>query len=87
MEGEIDIEEISETRFEDEHVHNISEDNLVRRSQNQYEFGFYELLNKKNVGESQSSPTYPSGFTPNDVGVTNIDTSNVVVVEPRQNED
>ncbi|GJU59464.1 hypothetical protein Tco_1237230 [Tanacetum coccineum] len=61
LEGESDIEEVFETRFEDEPVHNI--------------------------GESQTSPTYPPGFTPNDVGVTNVDASNVVVEEPRQNKD
>ena len=67
---------------------------MVRGSQNQSEdpFGVYELLNKKkvvrnNVGESLASPTYPPGFTPNDVGVTNVDAPNVVVDEPRQNED
>ncbi|GKA57086.1 nucleotide-binding alpha-beta plait domain-containing protein [Tanacetum coccineum] len=94
LEGESDIEEVSETRFEDEPVHNIGEDNSVRGRQNKSEdpFRLYELLNKKkvvsnNVGESQTSPTYPPGFTPNDVGVTNVDASNVVVEEPRQNED
>ncbi|GJY05193.1 RNA-directed DNA polymerase, eukaryota, reverse transcriptase zinc-binding domain protein [Tanacetum coccineum] len=85
LEGKSDIEEVSETRFEDEPVHNIGEDNSVRGRQNKSEdlFGLYELLNKKkvvsnNVGESQTSPTYPPGFTPNDVGVTNVDESNVV---------
>nr|GFA20586.1 RNA-directed DNA polymerase, eukaryota [Tanacetum cinerariifolium] len=46
-----------------------------------------EVIDFNNVGESQTSPTYPPGFTPNDVGVTNVDASNVVVEEPRQNED
>nr|GEX67512.1 RNA-directed DNA polymerase, eukaryota [Tanacetum cinerariifolium] len=72
LEGESDIEEVSETRFEDEPVYNIGEDNSVVSN---------------NVDESQTSPTYPPGFTPNDAGVTNVNASNVVVEEPRQNED
>ncbi|GJY20722.1 hypothetical protein Tco_0393288 [Tanacetum coccineum] len=52
----------------------------------------YELLNKKkkvtnNEGESQNSPTYPPGFTPNDNAEDNINTSNVEPVERGHNGD
>nr|GEW07762.1 nucleotide-binding alpha-beta plait domain-containing protein [Tanacetum cinerariifolium] len=55
-------------------------------------FGVYELLNKKkkvtnNEGESQNSPTYPPGFTPNDNAEDNINTSNVEPVERGHNGD
>nr|GEV98967.1 nucleotide-binding alpha-beta plait domain-containing protein [Tanacetum cinerariifolium] len=55
-------------------------------------FGVYELLNKKkkvtnNEGESQNSPTYPTGFTPNDNAKDNINTSNVDPVDRGHNGD
>ncbi|GKE27796.1 hypothetical protein Tco_1443180 [Tanacetum coccineum] len=57
-----------------------------------YPFGVYELLNKKkkvtnNEGDSQNSPTYPPGFTPNDNAEDNINISNVEPVERGHNGD
>ncbi|GJT80931.1 hypothetical protein Tco_1055273 [Tanacetum coccineum] len=94
LEGESDVEEVPETKFEDEPVDNLGDDKSIRRSKTQSEdpFGVYELLNKKkkvsnNEGESHTSPAYPPGFTPNDNGENNTNTSNVEAEEHRQNED
>ncbi|GJR11951.1 RNA-directed DNA polymerase, eukaryota [Tanacetum coccineum] len=94
VEGESDVEEVPETKFEDEPVDNLGDDKSIRRSKTQSEdpFGVYELLNKKkkvsnNEGGSHTSPAYPPGFTPNDTGENNTNTSNVEAEEHRQNED
>nr|GFA59043.1 hypothetical protein [Tanacetum cinerariifolium] len=62
------------------------------KPQSEDPFGVYELLNKKkkvtnNKGESQNSPTYPPGFTPNDNAKDNINTSNVEPAEHAHNGD
>ncbi|GKA45415.1 RNA-directed DNA polymerase, eukaryota [Tanacetum coccineum] len=79
-----DVEEVPETRFADEPTNNNGDDNSVRRNKTQSEdpFGFYELLNKRknvsnNEGESEASPKYPPGFTPNDDGDTHVDGESV----------
>nr|GEX79120.1 RNA-directed DNA polymerase, eukaryota [Tanacetum cinerariifolium] len=94
LEGEIDSEAIPETRFEDEHMDKFDDINSIPHSnpQSKDPFGVYELLNKKkkvtnNEGESQNSPTYPLGFTPNDNAEDNINTSNVDPVKRGHNGD
>nr|GEY65551.1 hypothetical protein [Tanacetum cinerariifolium] len=62
------------------------------KPQSEDPFGVYELLDIKkkvtnNEGESQNSPTYPPGFTPNDNVEDNINTSNVEPVERGHNGD
>nr|GFD21744.1 nucleotide-binding alpha-beta plait domain-containing protein [Tanacetum cinerariifolium] len=62
------------------------------KPQSEDPFGVYELLNKKkkvtnNECESQNSPTYPPGFTPNDNAEENINTSNVEPIERGHNGD
>nr|GEW08397.1 nucleotide-binding alpha-beta plait domain-containing protein [Tanacetum cinerariifolium] len=94
LEGESDSEAIPETRFEDEPKDKFNDINSIPHSKPQSEdpFGVYELLNKKkkvtnNEGDSQNSPTYPPGFTPNDNAKDNINTSNVEPVERGHNRD
>ncbi|GKD71178.1 RNA-directed DNA polymerase, eukaryota, partial [Tanacetum coccineum] len=94
LEGESDSEAIPETRFEDEHMDKFDDINYIPHSKPQSEdpFGVYELLNKKkkvtnNEGDSQNSPTYPPGFTPNDNAEDNINISNVEPVERGHNGD
>nr|GFB40640.1 nucleotide-binding alpha-beta plait domain-containing protein [Tanacetum cinerariifolium] len=94
LEGESDSEAIPETRFEDEPMDKFNDINSIPHSKPESEdpFGVYELLNKKkkvtnNEGESQNSPTYPPGFTPNDNAEDNINTSNVEPVERSHNGD
>nr|GEX53243.1 RNA-directed DNA polymerase, eukaryota [Tanacetum cinerariifolium] len=94
LEGESDSEAIPETRFEDKPMDKFDDINSIPHSKTQSEdpFGVYELLNKKkkvtnNEGESQNSPTYPPGFTPNDIAKDNINTSNVEPVERGHNGD
>nr|GEV09854.1 RNA-directed DNA polymerase, eukaryota [Tanacetum cinerariifolium] len=94
LEGKSDSEAIPETRFEDEPMDKFDDINSIPHSKPQSEdpFRVYELLNKKkkvtnNEGESQNSPTYPPGFTPNDNAEDNINTSNVEPVERGHNGD
>ncbi|GJW59204.1 nucleotide-binding alpha-beta plait domain-containing protein [Tanacetum coccineum] len=94
LEGESDSEAIPETRFEGEHMDKFDDINYIPHSKPQSEdpFGVYELLNKKkkvtnNEGDSQNSPTYPPGFTPNDNAEDNINISNVEPVERGHNGD
>nr|GFA84289.1 RNA-directed DNA polymerase, eukaryota [Tanacetum cinerariifolium] len=68
------------------------DDDDFNKPQSKDPFGVYMLLNKKkkvtnNEGESQNSPTYPPGFTPNDNAEDNINTSNVEPVERGHNGD
>nr|GEZ64725.1 hypothetical protein [Tanacetum cinerariifolium] len=94
LEGKSNSKAIPETRFEDEPMDKFDDINSIPHSKPQSEdpFGVYELLNKKkkvtnNEGESQNSPTYPPGFTPNDNAEDNINTSNVEPVERGYNGD
>ncbi|GJW18747.1 RNA-directed DNA polymerase, eukaryota, partial [Tanacetum coccineum] len=94
VEGESDVKEVPETKFKDEPIDNLGDDKSIRRSKTQSEdpFGVYELHNKKkkvsnNEGDSHTSHAYPPGFTPNDTGKNNTNTSNVEAEEHRQNED
>nr|GEX60653.1 nucleotide-binding alpha-beta plait domain-containing protein [Tanacetum cinerariifolium] len=94
LEGESDSEAIPETRFKDEPMDKVDDINSIPHSKPRSKdpFGVYELLNKKkkvtnNECESQNSPTYPPGFTPNDNVEENINTSNVEPIERGHNGD
>nr|GEV36937.1 RNA-directed DNA polymerase, eukaryota [Tanacetum cinerariifolium] len=94
LEGDSDVEEVPESKFEEESNKHTLEENSVRQSNAQSKdlFGIYEVLKKKRDDNNKDvipevSLKYPPGFTPNEDVDASVEASDILLEKTRENDD
>nr|GFA13572.1 hypothetical protein [Tanacetum cinerariifolium] len=94
LEGDSDVEEVFESKFEEESNKHTLEENSVRQSNAQSEdpFGIYEVLKKKRDDNNKDvipevSLKYPPGFTPNEDVDASVEAPDILLEKTRENDD